>query len=157
MRIRFNKVGPERSCFNTHWSLLDKILCSQHAFRYQKRNYAHNTFVLPMLIQWRISPERSGANRRSKAGLYRTPHFKYFCRILPLFYWQTVFLINTYCRSTTFCSQKVTMVCFSLLASCEPSLFEPQWTIEGTIGRKQNRINRQTLPPPHPPLPLHPR
>ena len=70
---------------------------------------------------------------------------------------KTVFLIKTYCRSTIFCSQKVTMVCFSLLASCEPSLFEPQWIIEGTIGLKQNRINRQTLPPPHPLLPLHPR
>ena len=104
------------------------------------------------------------------SGLAQTDGQKRVCiehRILNIsveyclsFIGKTVFLINTYCRSTTFCSQKVTMVCFSLLASCEPSLFEPQWTIEGTIGRKQNRINRQTLhhpPPPPPPPPTPPK
>ena len=99
-----------------------------------------------------LLPDRSDANRRSKAGLYKTPHFTYFCTILG-----SLLLVTLFCSLKPTVDQQCfahrrwrSFVCFFFFASL-------LWT--GSIWALVNNIRHhwakteQNQPPPTPPPP----
>ena len=104
-----------------------------------------------------LLPDRSDANRRSKAGLYKTPHFTYFCTILG-----SLLLV------TLFCSLKPTVDqqyfahrrwrSFVLFLFFFASLLwtGSTWTLVNNIRHHWAKTEQNQPPPTPPPPPLPP-